>query len=160
MIIEFKTDSQFMKGLIKNLGVNNPHEVVKEALSLLKWLVNEYKEGRTVTISCKEDGKDTRKLVTRYRNRYVKKEIEDKLQKLEEEGKEEITNHAPSSHNLEHWKYPLDRMLEVMKSIGVKTEGYIFPQSPYPQTSHYIVKLVEKIIELEEKLKLIEKLLG
>lgn len=62
MEVRFKIDDEFMKNLEKELQVKNSTDVMKEALSLLSWAVNERKAQRSVILSSREDGLDVRRL--------------------------------------------------------------------------------------------------
>lgn len=62
MEVRFKTDNEFMESLAKALGVKNASDVTKEALTLLRWAINEKKAGRII-LSSSPDLKDIHRLV-------------------------------------------------------------------------------------------------
>lgn len=63
MEVRFNIDTDFMDNLKKDLKVKNSTDVAKEAMSLLKWAVDERKQ-RRVILSSKSDGSGISRLLT------------------------------------------------------------------------------------------------
>jgi len=62
MEVRFKIDDEFMKNLKIELQIDSSLYVIREALSLLSWVINEKKAKRSVILSSKDDGSDVRRL--------------------------------------------------------------------------------------------------
>lgn len=62
MEIRTSVDEDFMKELLDAFGEKKATNVVRSALSLLKWVANEKKENRVI-LSSNADGEDVHKLV-------------------------------------------------------------------------------------------------
>jgi hypothetical protein len=62
MEVRFKIEDEFMRDLERELQTKNATEVVREALALLSWAVNEKKSARSVILASKEDGSDVHRL--------------------------------------------------------------------------------------------------
>jgi hypothetical protein len=56
------TDDEFMEGLQKKLQVKTAAEVVKQALTVMNWAVNEFQNGRVI-LSSDEKGQNVHRLV-------------------------------------------------------------------------------------------------
>ncbi len=61
--IQAKVNKEFINELKTTLGVNTSTEVLKEALSILKWVVDETKTDRKI-FSATKDGSDIHRLVS------------------------------------------------------------------------------------------------
>jgi len=61
--LRFSVDDKFMDKLKKDLKLNNNSDVAKEALTLLRWAINEKKLDREI-LSSDSKGKDIKKLIT------------------------------------------------------------------------------------------------
>jgi hypothetical protein len=59
--IRFIVDDSFLKSLQEKLGMQNSTEVVKSALTLLNWAVDEVSKGRVI-LSSNEVGGDVHRL--------------------------------------------------------------------------------------------------
>ncbi len=62
MEVRFRIEDDFMQALEGELQTKSATDVVREALALLSWAVNEKKAQRSVILSSKEDGSDVRRL--------------------------------------------------------------------------------------------------
>jgi hypothetical protein len=62
MKIEGLIDKKYMKGILKDLGTEKPTEAVRQGLALLKWALDQKKEGRIIG-SCDKNGKNFRQLM-------------------------------------------------------------------------------------------------
>lgn len=60
--IKFTVDEKFIEGLKEDTGIDKATQLTDDALTLLKWAVEEVKSGR-VLISTDEKGGDAKKIV-------------------------------------------------------------------------------------------------
>jgi len=63
--IRFKLDEDFLKDLIQATGLKNGSELTKEAFTILRWLIDEFKNERLI-LSCSKDGSDLLRLTPKW----------------------------------------------------------------------------------------------
>ena len=57
MVVEVKIDTDYMKRLKTDLDTGSSSKVLANALTLLRWAIDQKKQGRII-VSCTSDGQD------------------------------------------------------------------------------------------------------